>query len=106
MRTTLRHIVTETTLSFNQCIDCDQKTTIYQPLRTMMENVSCLNKSCDRLNKYHLLTQRWVDRVIVNVSLKESHAILTHVLLMLLLILRLKMKWKCVSSTTKNITIV
>ena len=42
----------------------------------MMENVPCFNKSCNRLDKYHLLTQQWVDRVIVTVSGKEAHNIL------------------------------
>ena len=57
MRTVLRHIITDTTLSFNQCIACDQKTAIYQPLRAVVDNVPCLNKSHNSLNKYYLLAQ-------------------------------------------------
>ena len=49
----------------------------------MMENVLCLNKSCDRLEKYHFLTQQWVDRVMITVSGKKAHAILNNLLSML-----------------------
>ena len=56
MKTELRHLVIDTTLSFNQCIACDQEISIYQPVREMMENIPCLDESCNRLDTYHLLT--------------------------------------------------
>ena len=56
MKTALWHLVTNTTLSFNQCIAWDQESAIFQPLRTMMDNVPYLNKSRNRLDKHHLLT--------------------------------------------------
>ena len=59
MKTALRYLVTDTTLSFNQCIACDQELAIYQSLCAMLDNVPCLNKSRNRLDKYQLLTQRW-----------------------------------------------
>ena len=76
MRTTLRHLVTDTTVSFNQCIACDQELAIYQSLRKMMKNIPRLNKSRNRLANYHLLTQEWVAKVIVTVNGKEVRAIL------------------------------
>ena len=78
MRTSLRYSVTDIILSFNQCIVCDQEITIYKPSHVMMENVPCLNKSRNRLDKYHLLTYQWVTIVIVTVSGKEANAILNN----------------------------
>ena len=83
MRPDVRHLVTDTTLSFNQCIDCGQETSIYQYLRAIMEKITCLNTSRNRLDKYHFLTKRWVDRVIVTVSGKETHAKLKNILSMI-----------------------
>ena len=49
----------------------------------MMENVPCPNKACNRLDKHHLLTERWAAQVIVTVSGKEAKAILKNLLSML-----------------------
>ena len=56
MITALRHLVAGTTLSFNPCIACDQELANFQPLRAMMDNVPCLSKPRNRLDKYRLLT--------------------------------------------------
>ena len=74
--TALQHLVIDTTLSFKQCIACDQELAIYQPLCAMIENVPCLYKSRNRLGKYHLLTQRWNSKVIVSISGKEAKTLL------------------------------
>ena len=84
MITFFRYIVTDTTLSFNQYIAYDQETAIYQPLRKMTENVPCLYKCRNRLEKYHLLTQQRAVQVVVTVRGKEVKAILTNILSMLL----------------------
>ena len=76
MRTTLRHIIIDATLSFNQRIVCDQETSIYQPLRAIIANIPFVYKSRNRLDKYHLLTQRWNAKVIVSVSGLETNTIL------------------------------
>ena len=76
MITALQHPVTDTILSFNQCIVCHQETDIYQTLRIMMKNVPCIYKHHNRLDKNHLVTQRWVDRVMVIIIGKESKTIL------------------------------
>ena len=55
LRTALRHIVKDTTLLFNQCTACDEELTIYQSLRAVMDTMPCLDKSRNRLEKYHLL---------------------------------------------------
>ena len=83
MRTALRHFVTDTILSFDQYIACDKELAIYQPLRAMMENVPCVNKSRNRLDTYHVLKHRWATQVIVTVSSKEGSTILKNVLSML-----------------------
>ena len=83
MRTALRHLITDTTLSFNQCITCNQELAVYQPLRVMMDNIPCLNKSRDKLDKHHLITHQWVNKVIVTARVKESNAILNIILSML-----------------------
>ena len=80
MRNTLQHLITDTTLSFNQCIVCDQEITIYQHLHAVMENIPCPNKCCYRLGKYHLLTQWWVDKAVVAITGREAHAILKNML--------------------------
>ena len=59
MLTVLRHLVTDKTLSFNQRIICNQELAIFQLLRTMIATVPCLNKYHSRLDKYHVLTQKW-----------------------------------------------
>ena len=51
MKTDLRYIITDTTLSFNQYIACDKELAIHQPLRAIMDNVPCLYKSYNRLDK-------------------------------------------------------
>ena len=74
----------------------------------MMENIPCLNKSCNRLDKYYFLTQRWVDGVMVTVSGKVAYAIfkiLYQCYHLFLITQRVKMKLKCVSTTT-NIKII
>ena len=75
MRTDLQNLVKDTTLSFNQCIACDQELSIYQPLRAMIDNVPCLNKSHNRLDKFYLLTKRWNNSVLVSVSGKEAKTV-------------------------------
>ena len=95
MRTDLRHLIIDTTLSFNKYIACDQKLAIYQLLRAMIDNVPCLNKSYNRLDKYHLLTNIWKARVIVTVSGIEVKAVLKNIVSMLssfLITQRVKMK--------------
>ena len=78
-RTDLRYLVTDTPLYSNQCIACDQELAIYQPLRAIMDNIPCLNKFRNRMEKYHLLTQRWNTQVIVTVSGEEIKAILKNI---------------------------
>ena len=50
-----RHLLTDNVLSLNQCIAYDQELTMYQPLREMMINSDCLKRSCNQLDKYHLI---------------------------------------------------
>ena len=82
-RTTLRHLVTYSTLSFEICITCDQELTIYQSLRAMFQNVICLYKYRNRLDTYNLLTQGWATQVIVIISDKEIKPMIKYILLML-----------------------
>ena len=49
---------------------------MYQSLRAMMDSSYCLKRSCNRLDKYHLLTKEWKDKVECKVNSKEAHAIL------------------------------
>ena len=76
MRYTLRHFVTDTTLPFNQCIAFDKELAIFKPLRIMIYNVPCLNKSHHRLDKHHSLIKRYNASVLVSISGKETETIL------------------------------
>lgn len=77
LRVAARYLVTDKILSLNQCITCDQEQSMYQPLREMMSNTgSCLNLSCNRLDKCHLLTRIWENNVECKVNSKYAHAIL------------------------------
>ena len=89
MRTALRHLFTNTTSSFNQCISCDQENDIYQPLSEIVKNIPCINKDRNRLDKCHVLTQRWDTQVIVTISGKESHAMLKKIFINVIIFFKL-----------------
>ena len=72
MRAALPILITQKTLSLNHCIASDAEYAIYTPLRSMMINVSCLNKSCHRLDKYHLFTKPWVETVSIKLGDDET----------------------------------
>ena len=76
LRIAARHLLTDTLLSLNQCIACDQEYAMYQPLRQMMEHCDCLRRSHNRLDKYHLLQKEWLDNVECKVNSKEAKSIL------------------------------
>ena len=75
LRSALVQLLTSNILKLNQCVACDQKLAMYQPLRAMMaENQSSLSRSCSRLDKYHLLTKEWLDNVQCKVDKKYTDA--------------------------------
>ena len=77
LRSALVQLLTDNILVFNQCVACDQELAMYQPLRAMMADCqSSLFKSCNRLDKYHLLTKEWLDHVQCKVDKKDSDAML------------------------------
>ena len=79
IRTALQYLVTDTTLSFNQYIAYDYELAIYQTLGAMMDNVPCLNTFRNRLENYHVLTQRCNASLLVSVSGKEAKSILKYI---------------------------
>ena len=56
-RAALPHLLSDKSLSFNQCVATDQELAMYYLLHTMMEDVPCMYHSRHRLDKYHLLTK-------------------------------------------------
>ena len=77
MRAALPILLTQKTLSLNHCIASDAEYAIYTPLRSMMNNVNCLKKSCHRLDKYHLFTKPWVETV--SIKLGEDDTVISSV---------------------------
>ena len=47
LRVATRHLLTDNVLSLNHRIACDQKLTMYQPLREMILNSDYIIKSCN-----------------------------------------------------------
>ena len=77
LRSALVQLLTHNILVFNQWVACDEELAMYQPLRAMMaDSQSSLYKSCNRLDKYHLLTKEWLDHVKCKVDKKYSDAML------------------------------
>ena len=75
LRSALVQLLSSSILHLNQCVACDQELAMYQPLRAMMaESQSSLSKSCNRLDKYHLLTKEWLDNVQCKVDKKDTDA--------------------------------
>jgi len=75
LRSALVQLLTHNILIFNQCVACDQELVMFQPLRAMMAaSQSSLSKSCNRLDKYHLLTKEWLDNVQCKVDKKDTDA--------------------------------
>ena len=83
LRVALRHLLSDHILSYNQCVASDQELAMYQPLRAMMEHVPCMYNSRHRLDKYHLLTKEWLDKVALKVSGEEAKTIIKILLNML-----------------------
>ena len=83
LRVALRHLLSDTPLLFNQCVATDQELAMYQPLRAMMEHVPCMYHSRHRLDKFHLLTKEWLDKVAMKVSGDDAKTIIQILLNML-----------------------
>ena len=77
MRAALPILLTQKTLSLNHCIASDAEYAIYTPLRSMINNVNYLNKSCHRLDKYHLFTKPWLETV--SIKLGNDDTVISHV---------------------------
>ena len=45
---------------------------MYQPIRSVIENVTYLQQSSHRLDKYHLFSKPWSDHVILKIGKNES----------------------------------
>ena len=65
-----------TILSDNPCIANDPELAMYQSIRAMIGSVTCLKRSTNRLDKYHLLKKEWLDKVSVKVSGEEAKSII------------------------------
>ena len=65
-------LLTRNTLSYNCCVSSDSELAIYTPLRSMMDNDIYLNKSCHRLDKYHLFTKPWTETVVMKLGKDET----------------------------------
>jgi len=68
LRAALPQLLTNHTLSMNSCISTDGEHAIYQPLRNMMDNVSYMKKSSHRLDKYHMFTKQWREKVTIKIG--------------------------------------
>ena len=70
--------VGERALSFNQCIASDAEEAMYGPVRGMIHNVPCFNKSHHRLDKFHLLTKELKDNVTNKINGDEPEKSLVY----------------------------
>ena len=73
IRVAFPQLVTTATLRFNQCISSDGEIGIYQPLQSMMSYVDYMNNASHRLDKYHLFSKPWKEKVTL--KLGEDDAI-------------------------------
>ena len=57
LRIAFKNLVGELALSFNQCIASDAEEALYVPIRGMIHNISCMNKSYHQFDKFYLLNK-------------------------------------------------
>ena len=66
--TAVPYLLTHQSLSFNQTISTDSELAMYQPLRAMMDSSTCLKNSQHRLDKYHLFSKPWQEKVAIKIG--------------------------------------
>ena len=83
LRMAFINLIGERALSLNQCIASDAEEAMYNPVRGMIHNDPCFNKSHHRLDKFHLLSKEWKDNVSTKLTGDKPKKIIGTLLLML-----------------------
>ena len=76
----LPFLLTPQSLKYNQTISTDSELAMYQPLRAMMDQPTCLENSNHRLDKYHLFSKPWKEKVTLKIGKRDDIHDIVHAL--------------------------